>query len=179
MAKHLSTLIARLTKEQLRKLKSGGSVNVKPSQVGEDGDDEIKVSHIKHKKMAKNHSKSKAYRLSLSGDEEVNGEGVHAVGNLPLHTIKVPSNKILTPKVYDTGRVAAGIDRTPTASYNTFIKGSHPASSPLIPMNLDQSRPSPVVYGTQNPRTGRGVGGYGVGSPMNPRIPRNLDQSVR
>jgi hypothetical protein len=179
MVKQLSSIRAKLSKEQIRKLKSGGSINIKPEQVGSDGE-ELKLSHLKHKKLSKNHSKAKAFRLSLSGEEKLNGEGVEAVGNTPLHTIKIPPHKILTPKVTLGGKVQAGIDRTPTSSYNTFVGGGHPATSPLIGTMLDQSRPNPVVYGVANPKKGGCMGYVGAGgTPFNPLLPKNLDQSCR
>jgi len=179
--KKLSVVKASLTKEQLKKLKSGGTITLKKGQVGNDGKDELQLSSLKHKKMTKNHSRDKGFKLSLNGDEELNGQGVQAVGNVPLQTLKIPSSKILSTGGSYGGKVQAGIEKSDAATYNTFIKYGHPATNPVVGPLFDQSyhfRYPVTREGKAVLMGGCGNCGGGVGSPFNPiKINTQLDQS--
>lgn len=180
--KKLSNIKVSLPKQKLRKLKSGAAITLKPEDLNESGENELQITNLKHKKLDRNHKKNKGFRLSLSEDETLDGEGVQAVGNV-RQKIKVPSRKILDGGCGKCGSgigTQKGVDEK-ESSYNTFVTSNHSAMNPLIGHNLDQSYHFRYLINRKGPEVmmGGGICGneFKVGTPFNPRINQTLDQS--
>lgn len=157
----LGNLKVKLSKRQLSKLKTGGTVTITEDTLN--GEDSIQISNSKLKKIERNHKKGKGYRLKLSENELLNGEGVQSVGNM-AQEIVVPKRKIL-----DGGCSGYGFLDTPAGSskYNTFVTSNHPAMNPALP-SLDQSYLAyKVKYTAKDPMVKLG-GRLNKGSPMHP-----------
>lgn len=58
-----------LTPRQIKTLSDRRAVIIKPTQVRDDGEHELQLRAVKHKKLMKNMGKSKGYRLALDETE--------------------------------------------------------------------------------------------------------------
>ena len=63
---------------QIKSLSSNSSVIIKPDQVRDDGEHELDLSVVKHRRLLRNAGKNKGYRLSL--DETEGGSFLQRVG---------------------------------------------------------------------------------------------------
>lgn len=109
MRQHSSVRL-NLTPRQVKILSKKEAVVIKPDQLDENGEHEINLSVVKHKKMKRNAEKQKGYRLKL--DETEGGSfmqriGLHLSKGKPIKDVVKTSKQALSrperPKLLRSG----------------------------------------------------------------------------